>query len=473
MDLFPDATNTGVKDGVTLTKSGSLYITEPGVTIENLDITGTIYVSADNVTIQNVRVTSSEFYVIKIASGVTGAVVQDSEINGVGTGNEGSTGIAGQGTFLRNDIYNVENGFAVQGDNTLIKDNYVHDLQASGSPHYDGIQIDGGVSDVVISHNTIINDHGQTAAVMIDNYFGPISNIKVDGNLLVGGGYTVYSDGQFDGGSITGVSFTNNHLGEGQYGYKSFVNNTPVWENNQTDGYAIAETLNQQDTTTTTTTTDTMHSEPIPPAITTTDPAKAEAEAEADSSTSTTSETTSIDSTTTESTSSKTYKSHHKHSHTHEETSGSTHNETIRGTDSGDYLYGGAGDDRFIGGLGRDIMTGGAGDDRFVFRSASEAGSNAGSRDIVRDFNDGRDTVDLSAIDANGDSKGNASFHFIAEENALFDRKEGALAWHYQDHDGTSNDRTVIQGDLDGDGRHDFEIELTGFVHLDANDFVL
>ena len=46
----------------------------------------------------------------------------------------------------------------------------------------------------MISHNTIINNHTSTSAIMIDNGFGPISDIKVDGNLLIGGGYTVYSD---------------------------------------------------------------------------------------------------------------------------------------------------------------------------------------------------------------------------------------------------------------------------------------
>ena len=64
------------------------------------------------------------------------------EINGVGTGKRGRSGILGEGTFLNNNIYNVENGIAVTGPST-IQGNYIHDLHASGSPHYDGIQIDG------------------------------------------------------------------------------------------------------------------------------------------------------------------------------------------------------------------------------------------------------------------------------------------------------------------------------------------
>jgi hypothetical protein len=108
----------------------------------------------------------------------------------------------------------------------------VHDLRASGSPHYDGIQIDGGVSNVVIEHNTIINSYNQTSAVMIDNWAGAISNITVNNNLLIGGGYTVYSDGQFRDDAIVGVAFTNNFLRKGYFGYHSFVRNTPVWRGN-------------------------------------------------------------------------------------------------------------------------------------------------------------------------------------------------------------------------------------------------
>ncbi|WP_271565986.1 Ig-like domain-containing protein [Bradyrhizobium sp. CCBAU 11386] len=240
---WPDATNTGVPAGVTLTSSGDLVITQAGTVISGLDIKGTVYIDAPNVTIENCKITAASYSVVQVAQGVTGAVVQNCEINGVGSNNDGSCGISGQGTFIGNNIYNVENGINVQGS-SVIKDNYIHDLNASGSPHYDGIQIDGGSSNVTISHNTVINDYNQTSAIMIDNYFGPISNISVDNNLLVGGGYTVYSDGQFSGGSINGVSFTNNHMGAGQWGTTDFNNNTPTYTGNVNDGATLAATLN-------------------------------------------------------------------------------------------------------------------------------------------------------------------------------------------------------------------------------------
>jgi hypothetical protein len=228
---FPDATTAGVPTGVALTPSGSLTINTPGAVIEGLDIQGMVTINADNVTLKNCKVTAGGWAVINITSGKTGVVIQDCEINGLSA--QGVRGISGQGTFLRNDIHHTEDGIYLTGSNTLIQDNYIHDLQSNWSgPHYDGIATDGGVSNITIRHNTVINPHGQTSALMLSNYFGSVTNVTVDNNLLEGGGYTVYSDGQFNGGTISGVSFTNNYLVRGQYGYSSIRNNTPVWQGN-------------------------------------------------------------------------------------------------------------------------------------------------------------------------------------------------------------------------------------------------
>ncbi|UUO52956.1 Ig-like domain-containing protein [Bradyrhizobium sp. WBOS07] len=237
---FPDANSTGLPDGVILTPSGDVTITQPGAVIDALDVKGTITVLADNVTIQNTRITSSDWTGIWIKDGITGTVVKDSEILNVGSSPDGANGIVGSGTFLRNDIHDVENGIIVTGS-SLVQDNYIHDMNAPdvrlgtslGGPHYDGIEIDGGVSDVVIRHNTVINENSYVSAVMINNDFGPVSNIQVDGNYLAGGGYTLYSDGSFSStDKISGVLFTNNELGQGKWGYYYFRDNTPVLTNN-------------------------------------------------------------------------------------------------------------------------------------------------------------------------------------------------------------------------------------------------
>jgi hypothetical protein len=47
----------------------------------------------------------------------------------------------------------------------------------------------------------------------------------VDNNRMSGGSDTVYSDGQFSGGPITGVRITNNRFGTHDWGYALIRNN--------------------------------------------------------------------------------------------------------------------------------------------------------------------------------------------------------------------------------------------------------
>ena len=229
VSTWPNASNTGVPGGTKLTPSGRITISADGATVSAHDISGDVLIDANNVVLKNCKITNGGFGIVKIERNRTGITVQDCEINGVGTLNDGSNGIWDRGSnssFLRNNIYNVENGI-VPGDGDLIQDNYIHDLIASGSPHYDGIQIDGGAN-ITIRHNTIINSNGSTSCVMIDNYFGAISNIIVENNLCVGGAYTIFVDGRFGGGAITGVQLIRNQLGKGRWGYIATNQTSPV-----------------------------------------------------------------------------------------------------------------------------------------------------------------------------------------------------------------------------------------------------
>lgn len=422
---WPDATNTGVPDGVQLLPSGDVVVTKPGTVISGLNITGTVYIAADNVTLQNCKITSNSFSVVQIKAGSSGVIVQDCEINGVGTNNEGSSGITGAGTFLRNNIYNVENGLNIgPGTGTVIEGNYIHDLKASGSPHYDGIQIDGGQTDTIVRHNTVINDHTQTAALMIDNYFGPVKNILVTDNLLVGGGYTIYSDGQFSGGAMTGIQITNNHVGGGYWGPLNANSTSPVYTGNVMDGAAIIGTLNGNGNHTGGSAIPTVPPVTPPTSNTPTDGA--------------------------------------------DRLVGDAKDNRIDGKGGNDTIDGGAGNDTIIGGAGYDILTGGAGKDTFVFASAADIGDRPGARDVITDFTPGQDKIDLSAIDANSKLAGNQDFNFIAANNGSFTKTPGELAWHTE----AARGITVVQGDIDGDGVHDFELELTGLLSLKASDFI-
>ncbi len=236
---LPTADTTGVPAGTTLrTYNGTLMVTTDNAVIEGMLINGNVVVEADNVTLRNVKIVSgTPWHAIYIPDGYSGFTLVDSEIDG-----RGGTinGVLGTGTFLRNDIYGVENGINTWGTATvptLIQDNYIHDLKGNSQAHYDGIEINGG-SNIRIIHNTIINDYDQTSAVMLNNEFGGLSNITIDGNLLYGGGYTVYLDGRKGGGAVDDASIriTNNQIVKGYWGPFAFYDDHPVQTGNVING---------------------------------------------------------------------------------------------------------------------------------------------------------------------------------------------------------------------------------------------
>lgn len=65
--------------------------------------------------------------------------------------------------------------------------------------------------------------------------------------------------------------------------------------------------------------------------------------------------------------------------------------DTLSGDAGADILIGGVGDDTIIGGTGNDTLTGGFGSDDFVFDASS-------GFDVIRDFEVGSDTIDLTAL---------------------------------------------------------------------------
>ena len=135
----------------------------------------------------------------------------------------------------------------------------------------------------------------------------------------------------------------------------------------------------------------------------------------------------------------------------------------ITGGDGNDTLKGGAGNDTLIGGAGRDILFGGDGNDVFVFNAVSDSGVTGATRDTIKDFTAG-DKIDLSAIDAVSGGGDNA-FHFI--EAHAFSHTAGELRSY------ASGANTIVAGDVNGDGKADFSILLTGAHTLAATDFLL
>jgi VCBS repeat-containing protein len=128
-----------------------------------------------------------------------------------------------------------------------------------------------------------------------------------------------------------------------------------------------------------------------------------------------------------------------------------------------DLLGGGDGADTIVGGLGKDRLTGGTGADTFVFETLADSGAAKAARDVIRDFSgtDG-DRIDLSGLDAVSGGADDA-FRLVA----AFSGAAGELVVVQ------SRRATLIQGDVDGDGRADFSISLDGAHTLTADHFLL
>jgi Ca2+-binding RTX toxin-like protein len=147
---------------------------------------------------------------------------------------------------------------------------------------------------------------------------------------------------------------------------------------------------------------------------------------------------------------------------------GGVGDDKLIGSTGANVLTGGRGDDFLTGGAGKDRLTGGAGADHFVFRSKTDSVVGA-DRDVISGFSS-IDLIDLSAIDAKSGS-GNDTFRFI--KSADFNDRAGELHFVKVDKSGTSDDYTRVEGDINGDGKADFQIAIKGLHTLTASDFAL
>ncbi len=207
---FPDATNTGVPAGTTLTNSGSISVTTNGAVVNAKNVSGTIEVHASNVTIKDTKITTGSIYPIRLFSGFSNLTIEDTEINGQSGCLRAEEPDGNIVKMIRINAHGCEDGVQMGGTDTL-QDSYIHDLRYTSSSHNDGVQQNGGSGDVV-HHNTIIQKRDQTSPINFTTDFGKISNITIDNNLLDGGGY-IFNIRNGGSGNPTGVKITNNRLG--------------------------------------------------------------------------------------------------------------------------------------------------------------------------------------------------------------------------------------------------------------------
>lgn len=230
---FPDASNTGVPAGTELSPyEGPFRIVANDVTIENKEIRQSLRVLGANFVIKNCRLVYDANWGLDL-DGAVSPTVQNCTLIGPGTHGSSDAPLLGSGTFLSNDISGAENGIVLQGGRSVVKGNYIHDLESGvgDEGHYDGISVQGGQDDVLIEENTVVGR--DTSDIFIKNDFGDINNVRVNHNLLIGTpGYALYVDGRGPKGNITNVSVTNNQVKRGGYNYFSVDKADPTFSGN-------------------------------------------------------------------------------------------------------------------------------------------------------------------------------------------------------------------------------------------------
>ena len=218
----PGPDNTGVPAGVTLRPSGDLVVTDPGSVVDGLDVIGCVRVLASDVTIQNTRIRCGDpvtANVVQVGDGVTGLLVVDSEIDGLG---RADIGVGWNDYTLRRvDIHGTNDGVRL-GDDVLVERSWIHDMTRKGDLHPDCVQATQG-SDITVRGNTLdVYSRGtgdlNNAAVMLGSETGSrvLERVLVEGNWLNGGNYTVNVRQDAD---LDGVVFRDNVYGpDSRYG---------------------------------------------------------------------------------------------------------------------------------------------------------------------------------------------------------------------------------------------------------------
>lgn len=188
---------------------------------DGVNLTG----NPSNVTIEHVDISSPYG-----TSGNNGVFAGIKDVNGEAMGTR----------VLDNNIADASTG--VQLYIGLIEGNYIHDVTpASAGSHLNGTTSNGSIVPLTIRHNTVFNPNGQTDAISLFEDFGVEANVVITGNLVAGGGYTIYGGQNAGGPQAYNIVITNNRFStiyysqSGYYGYiTAFDASAPgnVWSGN-------------------------------------------------------------------------------------------------------------------------------------------------------------------------------------------------------------------------------------------------
>jgi VCBS repeat-containing protein len=132
-----------------------------------------------------------------------------------------------------------------------------------------------------------------------------------------------------------------------------------------------------------------------------------------------------------------------------------------------DSIDGGPGGDNIHGGTGADLLRGGTGNDVFVYEAITH--STQWDTDVILDFENDQDWIDLLLIDADAATPGDQMFVWVGAMSGRPepDIAQGQVVYWMQ------NGMTYVQADVAGDDLPPLELILSGTQPVSAADFVL
>jgi hypothetical protein len=229
---WPNCADTGVPPGTKLKKLvspsptgyGDSTVTEihkSGSVLNGIELTGSIDVWANNVTIENSVIYARSWWGINLRHGYHGLRVLHCTIIGLpGQGPDNGAedyGVSSSGSYIEVGWSNLSGfGDAISLGIGYVHDNYVHDLRwfipaGSSSYNHDDAFISDGANNLVIKHNTFLNqvppEKGASGSVGLFHDAGFIANTTVIDNYIGGGSYSIYPGG---GSSSSNVHIIDN-----------------------------------------------------------------------------------------------------------------------------------------------------------------------------------------------------------------------------------------------------------------------
>lgn len=221
---FPDASNTGVPVGVTLTAySGPCNITAANTAIDSKLINCDLTINAFGVVITNSRVNG------QITMGNGALTISDSEI--VVGARHGLTGLSNHDWVATRVEISGGNRGALCDNNCTLRDSWIHGTYVENVDHASGARVSQNANYI---HNTLAcdatptpQDGGCSADLTMYPDYAPVKNILIQNNLLVAntgnafcayGGYIPSKPFGGDPTNATNIRFIGNVFQRGSNG---------------------------------------------------------------------------------------------------------------------------------------------------------------------------------------------------------------------------------------------------------------